>query len=134
MKKVSLFFSTPIRQQMEKSIDFAIVNHGMHEAILLPTDLLRATLWCDGFTEERAKEIGGDAWKYFDGTHTEFLDIQDAIRAAYRMESTIKSVAGDNLLLEVQLYRKNEKEHFFDIRFYITLETGHVSGAGYGSR
>lgn len=134
MKKSSLFFATPIRQQMEKTNGFAIRNHGMHEAIMLPAELLYAALGCDGFSEKRAKEIGDDAWKYFDMGHAEFHAIQEAIRAAYRMESTIKPAVGDNLLLEIQLYRKNEKQPFFDIRFAITLETGHICGAGYGSR
>lgn len=134
MKKVSLFFATPIRKQMEKTDGFAIRNHGMHEAIMLPAELLYAALGCDGFSEKRAKEIGDDAWKYFDSCHAEFHDIQEAIRAAYRMESTIKSAAGNNLLLEVQLYRKNERVSFFDIWFGIVLETGHICGAGYSSK
>ena len=125
MKKISLFLSTPIRQFLETCPE--VKQDTLGKAITLPTELMHA-VWCDGFDDAKAKEIGDGAWEYFRAGHPKFHGVRQAARKAYRLEAAIRKHVTGDICMEIQMYRKSGKDSFFKIEFVVFSEERPTGG------
>ena len=131
MKKMSLFFTARVQHMMESYKDFAELP-GLHKAIKLPSEILLSVLHnqcgVDGIESVKcARNIGGDAWRWFHLGYPEYRDLHSAVHSAQRIESTISFYTETIFEVRIEFFRKNQKKFFYAARFSVNLTTAEVS-------
>lgn len=127
MKKISLFFTTPVRKRMEEDGEF-VRSTGFLKAMRLGQDLVGVSL-LHGLLEKDAKAAGGVMWKYFHHASSEGKSIQKAIAESWRVEITISFAYDQYLNVTVRLYRKNGTNPYFcdAVAFLVDIATANFS-------
>lgn len=128
MKKISLFFTTPVRQRMEKDPVFAR-SPALLKAMRKHYELIEAGLQ-RGLDDESAKNIGGGAWKLFGQCRCESDSVQKAIGEAWRIESTV-GFYPNGFNVEINFYGKaSGQKSFFTVSFALNSD-GIIGASSY---
>ncbi len=125
MKKISLFFDSYVREQMDASQSFGVENPGLLKAITFPSELIRIVLQ-GGLSDDFARKYCENEWEVFGFAQPRFMRIQKAVLEAYRIESTLFLLAKPSVCIEMRLYRKGEKKPFNGFDFYLNLKNGEL--------
>jgi len=138
MKEFDLIFDESVRRRIKDDAEFKTLL-GYRKAIRLPIEILEETqsnpftTSCDE-SVERAHDIGGAAWNFFEIGCSEHTHLRSAVCEAHIMKGTIlirEKLKGKPFGLEVEFFRKNEKESFFSIWLDIDRSEAEVIDCGY---
>ena len=139
MKKMTLFFATPVRKMVEKDPKFAALP-GLHKAIGLPRELVRAVLEYDFGSSatgaERGEMMHRIVWDEFQLRDHVYNNLRRAVSESHRIEGTIRLTpipahAKRRIRLELLFFRRNEKYYFFYLVFEIELDTAKTCDVWY---
>lgn len=124
IKKVGLFFSTPIRRRMEKDYDFRS-SAGLQKAVSLSSQFLQVCI-SKSLDEFEAKAKDEACWKFFHFGHAENGLLKNAFSKSQRVEAVILPYGFGAIALHLLYFVKGEKRAFFRIDMAIAEETGRV--------
>lgn len=128
IKKLTLFFSSHLRKQIQAD-DSLRTSPGLIAAMAFPHKLVATAMTRKLMSESNARDLAGDAWKFFDGLHAESNHVRTAIRLTQRVEGALSTSMNDSVRLDLSFFWKGKREASYKVSFWFSKE-GEIGGGG----